>query len=128
MFQVPSGASSRASSSSRPLRTLALVLGLTCVLPALQGCGVMAVAGATAGAAISITGAVVSTGVSLTGKAVGAAIDLAAAPSDKPQTDKSGNPAPGVSTGSAAPPAPAASAASAPERPTPGEATPYPIR
>ena len=41
----------------------------------LQGCGVTAVAGAVAGAAISVTGAVVSTGVKLTGKAIGAGID-----------------------------------------------------
>lgn len=46
-----------------------LTLGLT-------GCSV---AGAAAGAAISIGGAVVSTGISLTGKAIGAGIDAVSA-------------------------------------------------
>lgn len=42
------------------------------IAPLLTGC---AVAGAAAGAVISVGGAVVSTGVTLTGKAVGAGID-----------------------------------------------------
>ena len=44
---------------------------------ALGGCGVLDVAGAAAGAAISVTGAVVSTGVKVTGKVVEKAIDIA---------------------------------------------------
>lgn len=60
-------------------------LAAACVSTALAGC---AVAGAAAGAVISVGGAVVSTGVTLTGKAVGAGID---AMSSKPeQADNSG--------------------------------------
>ena len=43
---------------------------------ALQGCAVVTVAGAVAGAAISVTGAVVSTGVKVTGKVVEKTIDV----------------------------------------------------
>lgn len=50
----------------------ALILGLT-------GCSV---AGAAAGAAISVGGAVVSTGITLTGKALGAGIDAMTSPAE----------------------------------------------
>lgn len=52
-------------------RRLAMLVALTL----LQGCAVVSVAGAAAGAAISITGAVVSTGVKVTGKVVEKTID-----------------------------------------------------
>ncbi|WP_036596123.1 hypothetical protein [Ottowia thiooxydans] len=60
-------------------------LGCVCSVLALTGCSV---AGAAAGAAISVGGAVVSTGVVLTGKAIGAGFD---AMSSKPESaDNSG--------------------------------------
>jgi hypothetical protein len=59
------------SSSFRPAVLLALSLLLAC-----QGCAVVTVAGAAAGAAISVTGAVVSTGVKVTGKVVEKTIDV----------------------------------------------------
>ena len=49
----------------------------------LQGCGVVTVAGAVAGAAISVTGAVVSTGVKVTGKVIEKTIDVVT-PDSKP--------------------------------------------
>ena len=42
----------------------------------LQGCAVVSIAGAAAGAAISVTGAVVSTGVKVTGKVIEKTIDI----------------------------------------------------
>lgn len=63
------------TSSSLPGRRLAGAAVLAATF-ALGGCGVMAVAGATAGAAISITGAVVSTGVKVTGKVIEKTIDV----------------------------------------------------
>jgi hypothetical protein len=52
------------------------LIALCCVLLlALQGCAVVTVAGAVAGAAISVGGAVVSTGVKVTGKVVEKTID-----------------------------------------------------
>jgi len=54
------------------LLTTALLAGAGA---ALQGCAVVTVAGAAAGAAISVTGAVVSTGVKVTGKVVELAVD-----------------------------------------------------
>lgn len=43
---------------------------------ALNGCAVVSIAGAAAGAAISVTGAVVSTGVKVTGKVIEKTIDV----------------------------------------------------
>jgi len=52
------------------------LIALCCALVlALQGCAVVTVAGAVAGAAISVGGAVVSTGVKVTGKVVEKTID-----------------------------------------------------
>ncbi len=53
------------------------------VSPAISGCAVVTVAGAAAGAAISITGAVVSTGVKVNGKAIEKTIDIVT-PDSKP--------------------------------------------
>ena len=50
----------------------------------LQGCAVVSVAGAVAGAAIDVGGAVISTTVKVTGKAAGAAIDAISAEPAKP--------------------------------------------
>lgn len=54
-----------------------VVVALALVAPALllQGCAVINVAGAAAGAAISVGGAVVSTGVKVTGKVIEKTID-----------------------------------------------------
>jgi hypothetical protein len=52
------------------------LIALCCaLLLALQGCAVVTVAGAVAGAAVSVGGAVVSTGVKVTGKVVEKTID-----------------------------------------------------
>ncbi|MBY4594207.1 hypothetical protein [Ottowia caeni] len=59
--------------------------GSALLLMGLTGCSV---AGAAAGAVISVGGAVVSTGITLTGKAVGAGIDAMTSPSERP--DNSG--------------------------------------
>jgi len=64
---------------------MAILLASVCLALALSGC---AVAGAAAGAAISVGGAVVSTGITLTGKAIGAGID--AMSSDPEPADHSG--------------------------------------
>ena len=53
---------------------LGIWLGVVGVL--LQGCAVVSIAGAAAGAAISVTGAVVSTGVKVTGKVIEKTIDI----------------------------------------------------
>ena len=45
------------------------------ICAAVQGCAVVAVAGAATGAVVSVAGAVVSTGVTLTGKVVEKTID-----------------------------------------------------
>jgi hypothetical protein len=55
---------------------LSVVLGTCLIAGATSGCAVVEVAGATAGAAISIAGAVVSTGVRVTGKVAEKAIDV----------------------------------------------------
>ncbi len=60
--------------TTRPFSLLALVAAAALLL---QGCAVVSVAGAAAGAAISVTGAVVSTGVKVTGKVVEKTIDVA---------------------------------------------------
>jgi len=57
-----------------PHRTRLLFAGLALAL--LQGCGVMTVAGAAAGAAISVTGAVVGTSVKVTGKVIEKTVDV----------------------------------------------------
>lgn len=57
------------------LRLLGACVVLAAV-PLFSGCAVVSVAGAAAGAAISVTGAVVSTTVTVAGKAAGKAIDL----------------------------------------------------
>ncbi len=49
------------------------LLGAAC---ALNGCAVVTIAGATAGAAIAVTGAVVSAGVKVTGKVIEKTIDV----------------------------------------------------
>lgn len=92
------GAAACPGQGRRAGRAIVLALALA-LAPGLGGC---AVAGATAGAAISVTGAVVSTGVGLAGKAVGAGIDAASARPD--EHDGSGivvreriRPAPGAS-------------------------------
>ena len=56
---------------------------LTTLALALQGCAVVTVAGAVAGAAIAVTGAVVSTGVKVTGKVIEKTVD-AMTPDTKP--------------------------------------------
>ena len=61
------------SSHRFPVIRLAAALAFAAVL---SGCGVLDVAGAAAGAAISVTGAVVSTGVKVTGKVVEKTIDV----------------------------------------------------
>jgi hypothetical protein len=52
-----------------------LIVPCCAMLLALQGCAVVTVAGAVAGAAVSVGGAVVSTGVKVTGKVVEKTID-----------------------------------------------------
>jgi hypothetical protein len=52
------------------------LIALSCaLLLVLQGCAVVTVAGAVAGAAVSVGGAVVSTGIKVTGKVVEKTID-----------------------------------------------------
>lgn len=60
-----------------------LLPALLLTLPLLQGCAVVSVAGAAAGAAISVTGAVVSTTVKVGGKVIEKSID-AVTPSTEP--------------------------------------------
>jgi len=56
--------------------TLIRTVAVAALLPSLlQGCAVINVAGAAAGAAISVGGAVVSTGVKVTGKVIEKTID-----------------------------------------------------
>ena len=55
---------------------LAALAALATSILTLQGCAVVSVAGAVAGAAISVTGAVVSTGVKVTGKVIEKTIDV----------------------------------------------------
>ena len=57
-------------------RTALAAGALAAALFTLQGCAVVTVAGAVAGAAISVTGAVVSTGVKVTGKVIEKTIDV----------------------------------------------------
>jgi hypothetical protein len=53
------------------------LIALCCtLLLGLQGCAVVTVAGAVAGAAISVGGAVVSTGVKVTGKVIEKTVDV----------------------------------------------------
>ncbi len=56
-------------------RTLQLAVTLL-MAASLNGCAVVTVAGAAAGAAISIAGAVVSTGVKVTGKVIEKTVDV----------------------------------------------------
>lgn len=71
--------------NGRPLLTIALLAGATLTL---QGCAVVTVAGAAAGAAISVTGAVVSTGVKVTGKVVEKAVDAIGSASSPEEVTK----------------------------------------
>ena len=65
------------------MKTVLLPLGLCLALTLpLGGCAVVEVAGAAAGAALSVGGAVISTGVSVTGKVVGGAIDAVSGDDD----------------------------------------------
>ncbi len=63
------------------MKTLAALLLL---LPLLNGCAVVSVAGAV----VSVTGAVVSTGVKVTGKVIGATIDAVTPDGDEAEADK----------------------------------------
>lgn len=66
--------------SMRPMpptrRQAFLLVTALSLLPALNGCAVVTVAGAVAGAAISVGGAVVSTGVKVTGKVIEKTVDV----------------------------------------------------
>ena len=59
-----------------PMHRFHAVIALTSLALAAQGCAVVTVAGAVAGAAISVGGAVVSTGVKVTGKVIEKTIDV----------------------------------------------------
>lgn len=62
--------------------SLARLLACCSLLLCMQGCAVISVAGAAAGAAISVGGAVVSTGVKVTGKVIEKTIDVVTPDSD----------------------------------------------
>ncbi|HEX2009641.1 MAG TPA: hypothetical protein VJN44_01770 [Roseateles sp.] len=65
-------------------RLLLFLIPLPALLGPLQGCAVVSVAGAAAGAAISVTGAVVSTTVKVGGKVVEKTIDAVTPSSEDP--------------------------------------------